>query len=58
MFIALSSLGVIRSLISITLKGIFPFQGGGWLRGSGSPADQQEVIALVDLPNAGLADVP
>ncbi len=37
---------------------LFPFQGGGWLRGSGSAADQQEVFALTDLPAAGSAHVP
>lgn len=35
-----------------------PSEGGGRLRGPGSAADQQEVVALADLPDAGCADVP
>lgn len=35
-----------------------PSEGGGRLGGVGSAADQQEVAALADLPDAGRADVP
>lgn len=43
---------------SVKLNSLFSFQGGGWLWGSWSAVNQQEVFALIDLPATGSAHVP